>query len=43
MKSANHKIFKDKKNKITYFYNKINISLKVLGLTFGMIETSLEE
>ena len=43
MKSANHKIFKDKENNSTYFHKKIKISLKVFGLTFGMIETPLEE
>ncbi len=43
MKSATHKIYKDKKNKSTHFHKKINISLKVFGLTFGMIETSLKE
>ena len=43
MKSANHKIFKDKKNNCTYFHKKIKISLKVFDLTFGIIETPLEE
>lgn len=43
MKSANHKIFKDKENNSTYFHKKIKISLKVFGLTFGMIETPLEK
>ena len=43
MKSENHKIFKDKKNNSTYFHKRIKISLKVFSLTFGMIETPLEE
>ena len=43
MKSATYKIFKDKKNKSTYFHKKIKILIKVFGFNFGMIKTLLEE